>query len=129
MFGVLPAYGFYCRHVRGLTFTNVQLQATSSDRRHAMVFEDARNVSIDALDTGYSPGAAATIRLTDARGVLVRGCRPRMGTELYLNIQGSQSEHVVLVANDLSGVAKIVETGPDVGKTALTQLANYRTQE
>jgi hypothetical protein len=63
MFGTLPAYGFYCRHVKGLKFTNVQLQTTSPDLRHAMVFEDAQDVSIDGLDSGFWPGAAATLRL------------------------------------------------------------------
>jgi len=76
-----------------------------------------------------SPGAAATIRLTDAKGVFVRGCRPGTGTELFLNLQGPQSERVVLMANDFSGVRKIVETGPDVAKTALAQRANYPAQE
>ncbi len=129
MFGVLPAYGFYCRHVRGLTFTNVQLQTTTSDQRHAVVCEDVEDVLIDALDTTYSPGAAATIRLTDAKGIFVRGCRPGTGTELFLNLQGSQSERVVIMANDLSGVRKITEIGPDVAKTALAQRANYLAQE
>jgi len=54
-----------------------------------------------------------------------------------LNLQGPQSERVVLMANDLSGVSperdafrqKIVETGPDVAKTALAQWANYPAQE
>jgi len=129
MFGVLPAYGFYCRQVRGLRFTNVQLQTTTSDQRHAVVCEDVEDVLIDALDATYSPGAAATIRLTDAKGVFVRGCRPRTGTELFLNLQGAQSERVVLLANDLSSVRKIVEMGPDVAKTALAQRANYPAQE
>jgi hypothetical protein len=129
MFGVLPAYGFYCRHARGLTFTNVQPQTAASDQRHAVVCEDVVDVLVDALDATYSPGAAATIRLTDAKRVFVRGCRPGTGTELFLNLQGSQSERVVLTANDLSGVTKIAETGPDVAKTALTQRANYRARE
>ncbi len=124
MFGVLPAYGFYCRHVRGLKFINVQLQTTTSDQRHAVVCEDVEDLLIDALDTTNWPGAAATIRLTDAKGVFVRGCRPRTGTELFLNLQGPQSERVVLMANDFSGVSKIVEMGPDVAKTALVQRAN-----
>jgi polygalacturonase len=142
MFGVLPAYGFYCRHVRGLKFINVQLQTTASDQRHAVVCEDVEDVLIDSLDTtpatlgsnqnpplAGSPGAAATIRLTDAKGVFIRGCRPRTGTELFLNLQGPQSERVVLIANDFSSVKKIVETGPDVARTALAQRANYPAQE
>ncbi|MHC4328666.1 MAG: glycoside hydrolase family 28 protein [Planctomycetota bacterium] len=127
MFGTLPAYGFYCRHARGLSFTNVQLLTDAPDERHALVCEDVEDVSIDGLDAACSPGAVATIRLTDARGVLVRGCRPKAGSELFLNLQGAGSDRIVLMANDLSGVEKIFEKGPDVKRTALTQQSNYRT--
>ncbi len=129
MFGMLPAYGFYARHVRGLSLTNVQLQTTSSDQRHAVVCEDVEDLLIDALDTTNWPGAEATIRLTDAKDVFIRGCRPKSGTELFLNLQGSQSESVVLMANDFSGAGKIVEMGPEVAKTALVQRANHPAQE
>ncbi len=33
MFGKLPAYGLYCRHVSGLKLTNVQLQLAGVDKR------------------------------------------------------------------------------------------------
>ena len=125
MFGTLPAYGFFCRHVEGLKFTNVQLRTAAPDKRHAVVCEDAEDVSIDGLDCDYSPGGEATIRLTDARGVLVRGCRPKAGTELFLKLQGAKSERVVLTANDFSGVRKIAKVGPNVAESALAELANY----
>lgn len=129
MFGTLPAYGFYCRHVRGLSFTNVQLQTAEPDERHALVCEDVEDVSINGLDATCSPGAAATIRLTDARGVLVRGCRPKAGSELFLNLQGAGSDRIVLMANDLSGVEKIFMAGPDVKGAALAQQSNYRAKQ
>ncbi|UCD53139.1 MAG: hypothetical protein JSW27_10940, partial [Phycisphaerales bacterium] len=125
MFGTLPAYGFYCRHAKGLTFTNVQLRTAAPDQRHAVVCEDTQDVSIDGLDSGFSPGAAATLRLTNTRGALVRGCRPVAGTSLYLDLQGSKSERVVLTGNDFSGVREIAETGQDVGERALAEFANY----
>ena len=125
MFGTLPAYGFFCRHVKGLKFTNVQLQTATPDKRHAIVCEDVQDVSIDGLDCDYSPGGEATIRLKDARGVLVRGCRPETGTKSFLKLQGTTSERVVLTGNDFSGVAKIAEVGPDVAGSALKELANH----
>ncbi len=125
MFGTLPAYGFYCRHVNGLTLTNVQLQTASPDLRHAVVCEDVEDVSIDGLDCHYSPGGKATIRLTDSRGVLVRGCRPKAPSELFLKLRGARSERIVLTGNDLSGVGKIADVGPDVAKSALAELGNY----
>jgi polygalacturonase len=125
MFGVLPAYGFYCRHVKGLRLTNVRLRTTAPEKRHALLCEDAEDVTIDALDAGWSPGAAATIRLTDSRDVLVRGCRPKVGTDLFLDLAGSPSERIVLMANDLSGASKVAELAADVPDKALVQFGNY----
>ncbi|MFQ6034360.1 MAG: glycoside hydrolase family 28 protein [Sedimentisphaerales bacterium] len=47
MFGRLPAYGFYCRHVKGLRISNVQLQLLKPDQRHAIVFEDVQDAITD----------------------------------------------------------------------------------
>lgn len=124
MFGRLPAYGFYCRHVKNLKLRNIHLQLAESDKRHALVAEDVQNLSIDDLDAPFSQDAAELIRLTDVKGALTRGCRPPTGTDTFLKLQGAGSEGVVLVANDLSRAAKVVQIAPDVPKKALSILAN-----
>mgnify|MGYP000976194718 CR=1 FL=1 len=40
MFGVLPAFGFYARHVAELAFSNLHLRWEVEDHRPAMVFDD-----------------------------------------------------------------------------------------
>jgi len=73
MFGKLSAYGFFCRHVKGLKLLNVQLQLAEADRRHAVVLEDVEDGLIDCLDAESSPGAAEVMRITDVKNVFVRG--------------------------------------------------------
>ncbi|BCS85562.1 polygalacturonase [Prevotella herbatica] len=46
MFGELPSWGFYVRHVSGITFSNVKLSLADNDFRPAFVFEDAANVTL-----------------------------------------------------------------------------------
>jgi len=75
MFGVLPAYGFYCRHVENLTLRNITLRTSQSDLRHALVFDDARAVRVDGLDAQYSSGAAAPIRLVNSKAVQLERIR------------------------------------------------------
>jgi len=41
MFGELPAYGFYCRHVKGLRFSGIRLQTDAPDLRHATLRSSA----------------------------------------------------------------------------------------
>lgn len=49
MFGELPAWGFYVRHVRGLSFRNVELKIKEPDYRPAMVFDDVHDLCIESL--------------------------------------------------------------------------------
>jgi hypothetical protein len=124
MFGRLPAYGLYCRHVTGLKLLNVQLQSAQPDLRHALVFDDVEDAIIDDLDTTCSPGAESVVRLTNARDIFVRGCRPKAGTGPFLKLDGAQSKGIVLSGNDFSNTAKVVERAPGVPRKAVSEMAN-----
>ena len=78
MFGKLPAYGLYCRHVKGLKILNIQLQLDKPDQRHAVVFEDVENALVDCLDAPLSPGTGEMIRLTDVKKVFIRDKQNKM---------------------------------------------------
>jgi hypothetical protein len=71
MYGTLPAYGFYCRHVKNLSLENVVLRTERPDQRHALVLDDAENVRISGLDAQYAPGGAAPIRQIRSQAVQV----------------------------------------------------------
>ncbi len=49
MFGELPAWGFYVRHVDGLSMKNIKLSIAASDYRPSLVFDDVRNLNIKSL--------------------------------------------------------------------------------
>ena len=40
MYGILPAYGFYVRHVNNITFSNIDLRLENKDIRADFLFED-----------------------------------------------------------------------------------------
>jgi polygalacturonase len=67
MFGVLPTYGLFCRHVRGLKLLNVQLQLDKRDQRRAVFFDDVEDAFIDCPDI-----SSKMIRLEDVKDVYVR---------------------------------------------------------
>jgi polygalacturonase len=128
MFGTLPAYGFYCRHVDGLTFCNVQLRTAEPDLRHALVCDDVANLMIDGLHAAWWEGASAMVRLTQARGALIRGCRPRSRVDTFLRLEGDASQRVLLTGNDFSLVATIAESAADAPRNALMQLGNHPSE-
>jgi pectate lyase len=49
MFGELPAWGIYVRHADGIIFKNVKMSFKEDDFRPAMVFDDARNIKLEAV--------------------------------------------------------------------------------
>lgn len=49
MFGELPAWGFYVRHMDGLKMKNIQLKIKAPDYRPAFVFDDVKNLEIEDL--------------------------------------------------------------------------------
>jgi len=124
MFGRLPAYGLYCRHVTGLTMRNVELQLEKRDARPAVVFDDVADAMVDQLDAMPPSGGAALVRLKDAAGVLVRGCRPEAGTDVFVRVEGAPSKAIMLVGNDLAGAGKVYETGPEAAETAVFERMN-----
>ena len=119
MFGDLPAYGLYCRHVKGLRLSNVQLKTTDADPRHAMVFDDVENLAVDGFDASFWPGGAAMLSLMQVRDAFIRGCQPRAKEGVFLKLAGEKSRNVVLAANDLAGAGKATDVAPDASKDAL----------
>ena len=123
MFGKLPAYGFYARHVDGLTLRNVRLDWTEQDQRPALFCEDVYNLSVDSLRAGSAENGAPVIVLNDVRAALIRGCIATAGTNTFLGLQG-ETTAVSLIGNDLSHSANRVGLGANVPAQALFETSN-----
>ena len=50
MFGELPAWAFYVRHVKGITFKNVILKLENDDFRPAFIFDNVEGIEIDHVE-------------------------------------------------------------------------------
>jgi len=109
MFGTLPAYGLYCRHVEGLTLRNVQLRTRRPDLRHAVLAEDVTRLKIEALEADGVKGAAAVLRLVQVDGAEIRRCKAPAAADPFLLLEGNRTRQVVLEQNDLGGAAKQVD--------------------
>ena len=49
--GELPAWGFYVRHVNGITFKNIKLKALKKDYRPAIVLDDVHHGTFTHIET------------------------------------------------------------------------------
>lgn len=50
MFGELPSWGFYIRHLNGIEMKNIKLILEKDDFRPAFVFDDVKNLTLKAID-------------------------------------------------------------------------------
>lgn len=70
----LPAYGFYLRHVRNLTFDNVQFNLESPDDRKDIYLEDCENVRMTGVRTSDVRGKAIRRESCDSQAVAAAKC-------------------------------------------------------
>jgi hypothetical protein len=50
MFGELPAWGFYVRHVDGIKMKNIKLKLDNEDYRPAFVFDNVQGIQMENID-------------------------------------------------------------------------------
>ena len=55
MFGTLPAYGFFIRHVKGIEFSNVHISYMKEDLRPAFVLDDVNEADFNHIKAPHAP--------------------------------------------------------------------------
>lgn len=87
MFGVLPAWGLYCRHAEGLTFENVTLKVTGTDYRAAVVFDDVRDLKLDRFQI-LSAGREMPMVFNNVRGATILDSKGPPGIGKWIEKRG-----------------------------------------
>jgi hypothetical protein len=72
MFGMLPAYGFFIRHARGVELHNVEVGFMKEDRRPAFVLESVKGVDFQHVKAQKVDGVPAFV-LLNVEDVSVHG--------------------------------------------------------
>ncbi|HEY2082032.1 MAG TPA: glycoside hydrolase family 28 protein [Verrucomicrobiae bacterium] len=69
--GVMPAYGVFARHVRGLELANINLNVEKEDKRPAMVCSDVDGLEVDNFKAQVGDGVAPA-KLADVKNIVIR---------------------------------------------------------
>jgi hypothetical protein len=107
IFGVLPSYGFYAHHVRGLTFNNVQFHLDADDFRPAIVCDDVQNFHVTGLQLAGRPQAESLLRFQNTQSALITGVKLVDPVAAFLCVEGDSSRHIILKANDLESAKRV----------------------
>ncbi len=105
-FGILPSYGAYIRHARGIVFNNVRFKLASQDFRPAIVTDDVENRELVGVGAEVDKEAAAIVRMVDTRNVLISNCRSLTNTNVFLKLEGERSGDVLMLSNDFRKAKK-----------------------
>ncbi len=89
MFGPLPAYGFFCRHVRGLHLENIRFATVAPDGRPAVVAEDVEGFTLRTLDAPGRPGQHAFVWLRDVRGAMLSKLHAEPESPVLVRVDGA----------------------------------------
>lgn len=125
MFGTLPAYGFYCRHVDDLSLRNIDVRWEKDDYRPALVCDDVRDLAVDGFSGQCVADGSPMVILNDVIGALIRGCTAPVNASVFLRLQG-KTEGISVVGNDLGHAAKPFELADGVPESALWDQANRK---
>ncbi|HEY3762382.1 MAG TPA: glycoside hydrolase family 28 protein [Verrucomicrobiae bacterium] len=124
MFGRLPSYGLYCRHVTGLRLRNAEFRCATAEQRPVFVCDDVQDLDIEGLRGTPIGGTEPVVKLLQTRNAFIHGCSAPAGTKTFLEVQGAQADGIVLTGNNLIGVEQAVQTGSGVSPTAVTASGN-----
>jgi len=75
MFGGTPAYGFYVRHLNGLSMSNVQIKTENPDARPAVILDQVNGAEFFRLQSPVSP-SAPVLSLRNVSGFEIRYSHP-----------------------------------------------------
>ena len=119
MFTDLPAYGLYCRHVRGLTLDNIELNVDQPDARPAVMLDDVHHVRSKTLRATPPAEGQPLVWLRSVQDYQLSGLRARPGTKVVLRLSGANTAQVRLRGNDFSQADEVATIDPLVAATAL----------
>jgi hypothetical protein len=118
MFGVLPAYGFYCRHISGLNMKNVTCRLLRPDVRPALIVKDAVDVDLTEFDAD-APTRSPLILLDQVRDADISANNAPEGLDTFIEVRGDRSENINVRGNDMHRVDMVVEIGEGADGSAV----------
>ena len=126
MFGALPAYGFFCRHVEDLSLRGVRVgyrdgfwrlttdqyrdivwpgtdappsHSAPGEAGHALYAEDVSGLHVDGFAARPSQDGNALLRFNNVSNALITGCTVDAATRLF--VEGVACEEIHLEGNTL----------------------------
>lgn len=124
MFGELPCYGIYCRHVNGLVLDRVDFALENADERPALVVDAVKGFDLLSFRAAAPAGNQPVVVFRNVQQTLVQGARALPGTSSFLQLSGAETRGIRATANDFSATQTAISRDGDVGADAVSEQWN-----
>jgi hypothetical protein len=128
MHKMLPTFGFYCRHVNGLRFDNINIRTEKPDGRPALICDDVQNLEIDRYIGSPKSSVSPMLIFKDVKNSFIRGCPVPEGTGVFLRLEGI-NDHISVYGNDLSYVNNPFEFADGTAAHVLHAWGNQKSEQ
>lgn len=120
---VIPAYGIWARHVKGLKLINIRFKLDHNDLRPAFVCEDGKDIVVSGWTIPATRGAEAIVRLENVEGAHISNNDVKGAAAAFVRIEGENSKSVRLINNKLHDTNKQTELSAGVRPDAVVYSA------
>lgn len=129
MFGMLPATGLYCRHVKGLRLKDLAFRVAQQEQRPVLLCDNVNDLRISGLSSTPTQGSEPAVKLVETKGAWISDSIAPAGTNAFLRIEGEKSGNILLSGCDLRGANKAVELGTGVSQNTIALHGNISSFE
>ena len=119
MFGMLPAYGFYVRHVRNLQMEGITVGFNEPDLRPALICDDVENFVLDRFAPERAQSGLPPVRLVDSRRICLRGWPPAPELLPFVRVEGARTKDIILDPMMMIAGDRTLDIAADVPETAV----------
>ena len=119
MFGLLPSYGLFCRHVSGLTMENIDLSYELPDYRPALYLNDVKDSGISDLRAFSEEKAGSLIVIDSSQNIVIRDCNTFRKTVILANIK-NRSTGISFINNNNLNINKIYKSDSSINKSEIS---------
>jgi len=110
--------GFTINKAKNIELHNVTVNVQKGS---AVSSSYVKEIELDAVKTTKPLPGIPVIMMDNTEAAYIRNCRPVAGTDLFLQLKGKQTNHILLQGNSFDLVKKTIEKNEDVTGTVTQQ--------
>jgi len=100
---LVPAYGIWARHVKGLKLVNITFTLDSNDRRPAFICEDGKDLELTGWNLPETSNASSIIRLEHVEKARISSMNVKGMADEFISVEG-ESKDIQLEKNKTPGI-------------------------